>query len=121
LESDPIVKYEPIPIEVTLEVDFGPANKSTYKETFTTEEGATPKDVVSQVFPIRSGISCCSHRDVREIDGVANDPTKNQWWICKINGAKTMKGFPHAVKVEPGDVVTWCYIQVAEQPHSSQR
>lgn len=96
--------------EVQLAVDFGPANKPAHQEIVEVEQGTTAKDAVSQVFPIRSGKSCCSLREVIEIDGVAIDPAKSWWWTCSVNGSR--KGVtPHRIKLKPGDLVEWKYVQ----------
>ena len=96
------------PIE--LKVDFGPAGKPAHEEKLFIEEGTTPKEAVSQVFPIRSGKSCCSFREVIEINGVAVDPLKKRWWICLVNGNKKDTS-PHQTELKAGDVVEWNYIQ----------
>ncbi len=96
------------PIE--LKVDFGPAQKPSHSEKLFIEEGTTPKEAVSQVFPMRSGKSCCSFREVFEINGVAVDPLKKRWWICLVNGNKKDTS-PHQTELKAGDVVEWNYIQ----------
>jgi hypothetical protein len=96
------------PIQMT--VDFGPAGKPVHAETIYVEKGTTPKEAVSQVFPILSGKSCCSFREVLAIDGVEVDAMKKRWWICLVNGNKKDTS-PHQTKLEPGDVVEWKYIE----------
>ena len=96
------------PIE--LKVDFGPAGKPVHTETLQIEEGTTPKEAISQVFPILSGKSCCSFREVIAIDGVKVDPMKKRWWICLINGNKKDTS-PHQTLLKAGDAVEWQYIQ----------
>lgn len=96
--------------DIILKVDFGPAGKLTHEGKLEVEDGTTANEVVSRVFPVRSGMSCCSLRELIEIDGVAIDPAKNRWWTCSINGSK--KGFtPHRTKLKAGDVVEWKLIE----------
>ncbi len=95
---------------IELKVDFGPAQKSSHSEKLFIEEGTTPKEAVSQVFPVLSGKSCCSFREVFEINGVAVDPLKKRWWICLVNGNKKDTS-PHLTQLKAGDVVEWNYIQ----------
>ncbi len=95
---------------IQMKVDFGPAEKPSHEEKLFIEEGTTPKEAVSQVFPIRSGKSCCSFREVFEINGVAVDPLKKRWWICLVNGNKRDTS-PHQTLLKAGDVVEWQYIQ----------
>ena len=94
---------------VQMRVDFGPANKPAHAEKLYVERGTTPKEAVSQVFPILSGKACCSFRDLIAIDGVKIDPAKNRWWICLLNGSKDVS--PQKYKLKPGDVVEWQYIE----------
>lgn len=102
--------YKPKLFDVVLKVDFGPAEKPSYEGTLEVEEGSTANEAVSRIFPIRSGVSCCSLRELIEIDGVSIDPDKNRWWICRLNNSK--KGFtPHRTKLRPGDIVEWKFIE----------
>ena len=90
-------------------VDFGPAGKPAFEGTVEVEEGTTPKEAVSQVFPIKSGKSCCSVRELIEIDGVHVDPAKQWWWTCLVNGSKKIS--PQKKKLEPNDRVEWRFIE----------
>ena len=94
---------------IQMKVDFGPAERPTYDKTIQIEKGTTPKEAVSQAFPVLSGVACCSFRDVIEIGGVRINPAKNWWWICTVNGSKNIS--PQRKKLKPGDVVEWKYIQ----------
>ena len=96
--------------EILLKVDFGTSGKPVHEGKLEVEEGTTANEAVSRIFPIRSGVSCCSLRELIEIDGVAIDPAKNRWWTCSVNGSK--KGItPHRTKLKPGDVVEWKFIE----------
>ncbi len=95
---------------IHLIVDFGPAVKPGVDDPkFFVEKGTTPKEAVSQVFPVLSGKSCCSLRDLLEIGGVRIDPLKNRWWICTLNGSR--KFSPKTKKLKRGDRLEWRYIQ----------
>ena len=100
------------PFQIQMKVDFGPANKPVYDQMITVERGTTPKEAVSQVFPVLSGVACCSFRDVIEIGGVKINPAKNMWWTCALNGSKKIS--PQKKKLKPGDRVEWKYIQDAQ-------
>lgn len=102
---------EVFPVEMS--VDFGPAAKTGFKETVYVEKGTTPKEAVSQVFPILSGKSCCSLREVIAIDGVKVEPSKGKWWICLVNGSKKIS--PQEKKLAPHDKLEWKYIQDEEK------
>ena len=105
-----LLKQKPQLFDVVLKVDFGPAKKPVYQGTLQVEKETTANEAVSRIFPIRSGMSCCSFRELVEVDGVAIDPAKNRWWICLINGSR--KGFtPHRSTLKAGDVVEWKFVE----------
>lgn len=95
------------PVEVI--VNFGNSGKPLHRETLYIEGGTTPKEAVSQVFPVLSGKTCCSVREVLAIDGVAADPAKNSWWNCLVNDSKKVK--PQKSKLHRGDKLEWRYIE----------
>lgn len=103
---------KPKPFPVTVKVDFGPAEKPSHEEKIYVEKGTTPKEAVSQVFPIMSGKACCSFREIFEIDGVRVDPAKNRWWTCAVNGSKKVS--PQKKKLKRGDVVEWKYVEESQ-------
>lgn len=94
---------------VQVKVDFGPAGKKAHQETVYVEEGTTPKEAVSQLFPVMSGKTCCSYREIMEIGGVRVDPAKNRWWMCYLNGSAKVS--PQKKKLKKGDIIEWVYIQ----------
>ena len=105
---------------IYMKVDFGPAGlsasnpagKPVHEEKIFVEKGTTPKEAVSQIFPILSGKTCCSFREIMEIDGVRVDPAKNRWWICKVNGSKKIS--PSKKKLKSGDRVEWDYVEESQ-------
>lgn len=100
---------KPEPFQIEVKVDFGPAGKPSHAEKIFVEKGTTPKEAVSQVFPVLSGKTCCSYREIMEIGGVRVDPAKNRWWTCAVNGSKKVS--PQKKKLKKGDMVEWVYIQ----------
>ncbi len=100
-------KHKEFPIFVV--VDFGPAGKPRHEEKLHVEKGTTAKEAVSQIFPIMSGKTCCSFREIMEIGGVRVDPAKNRWWICTLNGSK--KFSPTRKKLKLGDRIEWKFIE----------
>lgn len=100
---------KPKPFQIEVKVDFGPAGKGVHSEKIYVEKGTTPKEAVSQVFPILSGKTCCSFREIMEIGGVRVDPAKNRWWTCLVNGSRKVS--PQKKKLKEGDVVEWVYAQ----------
>jgi plastocyanin len=97
---------KPAPFQVDVKVDFGPAEKPAHAEKIYVEKGTTPKEAVSQVsqvFPVMSGKTCCSFREIMEIGGVRVDPAKNRWWTCKLNGSTKVS--PAKTKLKKGNLV----------------
>src|SRR3989338_4328240 len=91
---------------VRLCVRFGPAQQRTRTTTLLVEKGTTPKEALSQVCSIRSGKSCCSPREVFEVNGIATNGSRNRWWKCTVNGkGKTVS--PYRTRLKPGDLVEW--------------
>lgn len=97
------------PFDVTLEVDFGPANRSPIRQVVQVEPGATPELLTAKVFPVQKGSVCCDPRETAAINGVAADPAANRWWTISINGSKKVS--PYRTRLKPGDVVRWEYRQ----------
>ena len=96
---------------VTVIVDFGPAGKPPREEHLEVDKGSTPKDVVSLLFPIQSGATCCNTRELAAIDGVRSDPETNRWWSCRLNGSTKLS--PFRTELKPHDRVEWIF---AERP-----
>lgn len=92
---------------VTVIVDFGPAGKPTREAHLEVDKGSTPKDVVSLLFPIQSGSTCCNTRELAAIDGVRSDPETNRWWSCRLNGSTKLS--PFRTELKPNDRVEWTY------------
>ncbi|MBI1977091.1 MAG: hypothetical protein HYS56_06255 [Candidatus Omnitrophica bacterium] len=95
-----------IPVEVV--VDFGPAGKQAIQKQVEVSKGSTPRDAVSIILPIMTGLSCCDTREVISIDGIIVNPAENRWWICLLNGSKNVN--PRTAKLKAGDIVQWKYI-----------
>lgn len=103
---------KPKTFPIHMAVDFGPADKPGYSGEFEVEKGTTPKEAVSRVYPVLSGMACCSLRDLIEIGGVRIDPAKNYWWVCSLNGSRKVS--PRKTKLKRGDRVEWRYIEESQ-------
>lgn len=102
--------HKTIPVEVV--VDFGPDGKPAVRKQIEVSKGSTPKDAVSTILPILTGVTCCDTREIISIDGVAVNPAENQWWICQLNGSKKVS--PQKTQLKAEDVVQWSYIAEAQ-------
>ena len=100
------------PFDVTLEVDFGPANKPAVRQVVQVKRGATPQDATAKVFPVEKGSVCCDPRETSAIGGVVADPATNKWWTVAINGSKKVS--PYKTKLKSRDVVRWEYKQYGQ-------
>jgi len=101
----------PVPqaFDVTLEVDFGPANRPAIHRFVQVERRATARTLTEKVCVVERGTVCCDSREIAAIDGVAADPAANRWWTVSINGSKKVS--PFKTRLRPGDVVRWEYRQ----------
>ncbi len=106
------IPEKPERFPVTVRVDFGPLDREGREELLMVDEGSTPKDVVSMLFPFRSGVVCCKTREIFEIDGVRPDQAKNRWWSCELNDSRKLSPFQTVLK--PNDRVAWNYIEVSQ-------
>ncbi len=97
------------PFDVTLEVDFGPANRPAVRSVVQVERGTTLHILTAKVLPVEKGAVCCDPRETASIGGVAADPAANRWWTVSLNGSKKVS--PYKTRLKPGDVVRWEYRQ----------
>ena len=95
--------------EIDLRVDFGQSLRLQYRKRLMVEQGSTAKDVLSQAFPVLSGKTCCSTREVLGVNGIKTNLIKKLWWKCFING-DGRKVSPYRTKLKPGDLIEWKYI-----------
>ena len=109
--AEEIAREKPKRFPVTIQVDFGSAGQPSHQEQVLVDEGTTPKDAVSILFPIQSGEACCNTRELIAINGVRIDPAKNRWWNCRVNGSPQVSSF--RTEVKPEDRIEWVY---AERP-----
>lgn len=99
-------------LAVTVLVDFGPAGRPAREEILRVDQGSTPKDVISLIFPVQSGEVCCDTRELIAIDGVWANPERNRWWTCALNGTKHVS--PFKTKLKTGDRVEWRYLEESQ-------
>lgn len=110
--ADTTTQKTPERFPVVVKVDFGSAEKPVREERVMVDEGSTAKDVVSLLFPIQSGATCCNTRELAAIDGVWADPAQNRWWTCRINGSTKIG--PFRTELHWGDQVEWVYVGQAQ-------
>jgi hypothetical protein len=99
---------EPTQFPVTLDVDFGPANKDPIHVGFFTNSEATPESILKEICKVKNGSVCCDAREVAGIDGVTTSPGANLWWIVTLNGSRDVS--PFGTRLSPNDHVTWTYL-----------
>ncbi len=99
--------YKTFPVHV--EVDFGPAGREGYDGVLFVEKGTNLTEAVSQIYPVLLGKSCCSVREVLEIDGVRVDPAQNYWWKVSVNDSQDVS--PRKTALEKGDRLRWFYLE----------
>ena len=85
-------------IPVSVHVDFGPAGKAPVDESVLVTLGSTPRDAVSVLMPVKSGMVCCDTREVAEIGGVLMDPIQGRWWVVSVNGQSNVSPYQTQLK-----------------------
>lgn len=99
----------PRTFDVTLEVDFGPADRPAIHRLVQVERGATAGLLAATVCAVEKGAVCCDAREIAGINGVMSDPAANRWWTVSIGGSPKVS--PFRTKLKPGDHVRWEYRQ----------
>ena len=95
--------------DVSLEVDFGPAQRPPIRTVVEVRPGATANDALSKVCSVKRGAVCCDPRETAGVDGVICRPESNLWWILTVNGSRDVSPFKTSLK--PGDRVRWAYVE----------
>jgi len=103
-----MIPAKQVPIQVS--IDFGPAGKPAVEKQVIIREGATPRQVLEQMFPVEKGAACCHPEEVKGIDGVRIDPMQNRWWKLEINGT-TKTASPYKSHLKAGDRMRWIYFE----------
>jgi len=84
-----------------------PANYTILKYEVRVPINSTISYALSSVAKVEHGVVCCDSRDIKSINGLANDPYHNSWWTIKVNG--NSQNYSSHSRLSPGDVVELIY------------
>lgn len=96
-------------MSVVVEVDFGPAERTSESWRVMLPQGATALDATLKAVPTDQGTVCCDPKNVFAICGVACDPPRRMWWFYFVNDHPGPRA-AHLVPVADGDVIQWRYM-----------
>jgi len=105
-----------IPIAVTVEVDYGPANLPAVRAMELVPIGSSPADALAAVAPVVQGYVCCTKEDVWSVGGVATDFDAGLFWTWRLNGRRQVLA-PDRYEVANGDRITWVYEHTTRPEH----
>ena len=95
-------------IEVTLTIDFGPAERRLFEAVVTVPEKSTVLDVLLQQFPVTTSPKYGMDHFVEAIQGVANDFANDRGWRFEVNGRGSNVPAERYL-VKNGDWIKWQY------------
>jgi Domain of unknown function (DUF4430) len=96
-------------IEVTLTIDFGPAERQPFEAVVTVPEKSTILDVLFDRVPIVTSAKYGMDHFVEAIDGVKNDFAGDRGWRFEVNGRRSNVPAERYL-VKNGDWIKWIYL-----------
>jgi Domain of unknown function (DUF4430) len=96
-------------IEVTLTIDFGPAERRPFEAVVTVPEKSTVLDVLFDRVPIVTSAKYGMDHFVEAIDGVKNDFAGDRGWRFEVNGRRSNVPAERYL-VKNGDWIKWIYL-----------
>jgi Domain of unknown function (DUF4430) len=95
--------------EVTVTIDFGPAERQTFEAVVTVPEKSTVLDVLLHSVPIATFPRYGMDHFVEAIDGVSNDFAADRGWRFEVNGRGSNVPAERYL-VKNGDWIKWLYL-----------
>ena len=96
-------------IEVTVTIDFGPAERRPFEAVVTVPEKSTVLDVLSQRLPVRTSPKYGMDHFVEEIDAIRNDFAADRGWHFEVNGYRSNVPAERYL-VKDRDWIKWMYV-----------
>jgi hypothetical protein len=95
-------------IDVTLIVDYGPANRQRLQEIVSVEAKSTVLEVLTARLAVRTFPRYGMDDFVEAIDGVENDFKNDRGWRFEVNGCPSNVPAERYL-VKNGDFIKWSY------------
>jgi Domain of unknown function (DUF4430) len=96
-------------IEVTVTIDYGPAERPTVEAVVTVPEKSTVLDALSKRLPIITAPKYGMEHFVEAIDGIKNDLADDRGWRFEVNGRGSNVPAERYL-VKNGDWIKWQYV-----------
>lgn len=84
-----------------------PGNATNLEYDLRIPKESTINQAVEAVAKVEHGLVCCDSRDIKSINGIANDPYRQTWWTIRVNG--NQQNYSSHSHLLPGDVVELAY------------
>jgi hypothetical protein len=96
-------------IEVTVTIDFGPAERQLFEAVVPVPEKSTVLDVLLARLPVVTSAKYGMDHFVEEIDGIKNDFVGDRGWRFEVNGRRSNVPAERYL-VMNGDWIKWLYL-----------
>ena len=94
--------------EVTVTIDYGPAERKAFEAVVTVPEKSTVLDVLLHSVQIGTFPRYGMEHFVEEIDGIKNDFVNDRGWRFEVNGLRSNVPAERYL-VKHGDWIKWLY------------
>jgi len=96
-------------IEVTVTIDFGPANRQPVEAKLSLAERNTVFDALRIAVPVVTSHKFGMDHFVEEVDGIRNDFASDRGWHFEVNGYRSNVPAERYL-VKNGDWIKWLYL-----------
>jgi len=96
-------------IEVTVTIDFGPADRREIEKIVSVHEKSTVLDALMNAIPVVTSNRLAMEHFVEEIGGIRNDFASDRAWHFEVNGYRSEVPAERYL-VKNGDWIKWLYI-----------
>ena len=98
----------PPPVAVTVQVDYGLADRTPIHAQTLLPAGASPIEALVDVAEVDRRYVSRTAGDVWAVEGVSSDPDTGKYWVWYLNG-RPAKTAPDRYDLKNGDRITWTY------------
>jgi hypothetical protein len=96
-------------VDVTLTIDFGPADRRRFERTVNVPARSTVLDALMNSVPVITAPRYGMEHFVEEIQGIKNDFARAQAWHFEVNGQRPNVSAERYL-VKNGDWIKWLYL-----------
>lgn len=96
-------------IEVTVTIDFGPADQRSFEKTVTVPEKSTVLEALIISVRVRTSPKYGMEYFVEEIQGISSDFERDRGWHFEVNGYRSNVPAERYL-LKSGDWIKWLYV-----------